>query len=94
MNHTSRWMRSQVAIGPRMPWWRVRMVWLVLAGPASVEVAGLVTAWIAVSGSDTLVSAHAERFSDIPAVQGRNHAASQEGPVRAFKSDAQTPDSN
>jgi hypothetical protein len=61
--------------GPRLPWWRIKMVWVVLAGPAIVIVAGLATAFIAVRGADEVVP-HEEggRFADKPAVQGRNHA--------------------
>ena len=56
---------------PAQPWWRYPYVWLVLAGPAAVVVAGIVTAVIAVRGADTVVT---ER-TFTPAVQGRNHAA-------------------
>lgn len=65
--------------GPRMPWWRVPMVWLVLSGPAVVVVAGVVTAWIAVSGADTVLDTRTERFSEKPAIQGRNHSATPSG---------------
>jgi hypothetical protein len=58
------------------PWWRVGMVWLVLGGPAAVVVAGIVTAVIAVQGAEpVLTSQESTKFSDRPAVQGRNHAA-------------------
>lgn len=63
------------------PWWRYGMVWLVLAGPAVVVMAGLVTAWLAMNGADTLVSTDYYRRGIeinktlLPAVQGRNHAA-------------------
>jgi hypothetical protein len=58
------------------PWWRVGMVWLVLGGPAVVVVAGIVTAVIAVRGAEpVLTSQESTKFSDRPAVQGRNHAA-------------------
>ena len=63
------------------PWWRYGMVWMVIAGPAVVVVAGLVTAWIAIDGADTLVSSDYYRRGIeinktlLPAVQGRNHAA-------------------
>lgn len=42
-------------VRPVLPWWRVRMVWLVLSGPAIVVVAGIVTAVIAVRGADPVV---------------------------------------
>lgn len=67
--------REDRNVGPGMPWWRVRMVWLVLSGPAIVIVAGLVTAFIAVNGADPLVPREGETSSATqPAVQGRNHA--------------------
>jgi hypothetical protein len=46
------------------------MLWLVLAGPAAVVLAGLATAVIAVRGADpVLPTAPAQ----VPAVQARNH---------------------
>lgn len=61
-------------------WWRVGMVWLVLAGPAAVVVAGLVTAAIAVAGAEEVLTQPAPSVSSkqapqMPAMQGRNHAA-------------------
>lgn len=54
------------------------MVWLVIGGPAVVVVAGVVTAVIAVRGADPVISTEASsRFEAQPAVQGRNHAATQ-----------------
>jgi hypothetical protein len=41
---------------PSKPWYRQRWPWLLMAGPAIVVVAGLVTAWIAVTTDDGLVS--------------------------------------
>ena len=69
------------------PWWRHGHVWLVIAGPAAVVVAGLVTAWIAVGGQDPVVAEDyyrrgieinktlARERALMPALQGRNHAA-------------------
>jgi uncharacterized protein len=67
------------------PWWRIGMVWLVVGGPATVVVAALVTAGIAINGADTLVTEPAPVAAkspsgthavaaDTPAIQGRNHA--------------------
>lgn len=42
---------------PEMPWWKVRMMWLVVGGPLVVVVAALVTAVIAVQGADPVVTA-------------------------------------
>lgn len=72
-----------------LPWWKYGYVWLVISGPAAVVVAALVTVWIAASSPDPVLaqdsyrrppareqqSAAAERAL-MPALQGRNHAAS------------------
>jgi hypothetical protein len=78
-------------------WWRFGHVWLLIAGPALVIVAGLVTAWIAVSHPDPVLSAddgrqgleinktleQAHDRSLLPAQQARNHAATPaDAPVR------------
>jgi len=67
------------------PWWKFPHVWMVLAGPALVVVAGIATAIIAAKDPDPLIppsAAHAsapeggERSLGLaPAVTGRNHAA-------------------
>jgi hypothetical protein len=59
---------------PRLPWWRVKTMWLVLGGPLAVVIAGVTTAVIAVGGADPVVSADIAG-PDTPAVQARNHAA-------------------
>jgi hypothetical protein len=38
------------------PWYRERWPWLLMAGPASVLVAGAATIWIAIASSDGLVA--------------------------------------
>jgi uncharacterized protein len=69
------------------PWWKFGYVWLVIAGPAAVVVAALATAWIAVRNPDpVLAQDHHSRPAEVrkssasdralmPALQGRNHAA-------------------
>jgi uncharacterized protein len=70
------------------PWWRYGHVWLIIAGPAIVVVAGLVTLWLALSRPDpVLAEDYYQRGLDInktlrqdaaamvPALKGRNHAA-------------------
>lgn len=69
------------------PWWKYGHVWLLISGPAVVVVAALATAWIAARNPDpVLAEEHYRRGSDIdkslatsralmPALQGRNHAA-------------------
>ena len=47
-------VKSQEA-PPSLPWWRYGMVWMVIAGPAIVVVAGFITLWIAISRPDPVV---------------------------------------
>ncbi len=73
------------------PWWRHGHVWLVIAGPAAVVVAGIATLVLAVRQPDPLVAedyyrrgieinktlaAQQEGKAMLPALQGRNHAVS------------------
>lgn len=76
------------------PWWRHGYVWLVIAGPACVVVAGFYTLWLAVSIPDpvvaedyyrrgveinkTLAEQHGKSLA--PALQGRNHAVTPAAP--------------
>lgn len=70
------------------PWWKFGHVWLIIAGPAIVIVAGFVTLWLAVSRPDPVVAEDYYRQgveinktlagtdkSLLPAVKARNHAA-------------------
>ena len=69
------------------PWWKHGHVWLLISGPAAVVVAGLLTAWIAVTRPDPVVAEDyyrqgleinkqlARERAMLPAMQGRNHAA-------------------
>ena len=82
---------NRPADDPRaVPWWRVPMVWVVLAGPAAVVVASLVTAVVAWRHIDPVIAetpAGTLRAGDdvagrvdpkdplAPALQARNHAA-------------------
>ena len=38
------------------PWWRFGMLWLIIGGPLAVVVASLVTAVIAVSGAEEVLT--------------------------------------
>lgn len=64
---------------PQTPWWRVGMVWLVLAGPAAVVLAGVVTIKIALTHVDPVLQVPAavadSSGSMSPALKARNHAA-------------------
>lgn len=61
--------------GPVSPWWRHGMVWLVLSGPAVVVVASMATLVIAVTHPDPVLQRDPAKPEQVPAVQGRNHAA-------------------
>jgi hypothetical protein len=56
------------------------MVWLVVGGPLAVVVASLITVAIAVAGAEEVLTRPAPSLNAgdahlLPAVQGRNHAA-------------------
>ena len=70
------------------PWWRFGLVWMVFGGPAVVVVAGFITLYIAVTNPDPVLevtprTASQERqgITHVPAMQGRNHAATGELPA-------------
>jgi hypothetical protein len=77
----------KTTIPPSQPWWKYGYVWMVIAGPAVVVVAALVTVWIAIRNPDpVLAEDYYQRGLEInktlaknraltPALQGRNHAA-------------------
>lgn len=66
---------SSASAGPVSPWWRHGMVWLVWGGPAVVVVASFVTLFIALAHPDPVLERDASQPDQLPAVQGRNHAA-------------------
>jgi hypothetical protein len=58
------------------PWWRLPIVWIVIAGPAAVVVAGFATLAIAIRNPDPVYTVpKAQSPAEQPAVQARNHAA-------------------
>jgi len=62
---------------PATPWWRVRMLWLVIGGPLAVVAASFVTLALALMHPDPVIQAEgATTQAEQPAVQARNHAAS------------------
>lgn len=77
---------------PCAPWWRHGHVWLIIAGPAVVIVAGIATLVLAIRQPDplvatdyyrrgieinkTLAAQQEGRKALLPALQGRNHAVS------------------
>lgn len=71
-----------------LPWWKFGHVWLLIAGPVAVVIAGFVTLYLAISRPDPVVDADYYRkgveinrtletapAALAPAVQARNHAA-------------------
>jgi uncharacterized protein len=75
------------------PWWKHGHVWLLIAGPVAVILAGVATAVIAVRSADPVVEADyyrrgieinktlaARDKALLPAVQARNHAATPVAP--------------
>ena len=80
-------MKQETNVPVAQPWWQFGHVWLVLAGPAVVVVAGFVTLWLAIRTPDPVVTPdyyrkgidinktlQADPASLAPAVQARNHA--------------------
>jgi hypothetical protein len=78
---------------PAAPWWKHGLVWMVIAGPAFVVVAGVATVVIAVRQPDPVVTPDyyrrgieinkalaARDKAALPAMQGRNHAATPTAP--------------
>ena len=61
---------------PAAPWWRFGMMWLVVGGPSVVVVASFVTLALAILNPDPVYKQAATGgAAELPAVQGRNHAA-------------------
>ena len=80
-------MHQTQAPDQSQPWWKFGHVWLVIAGPAIVVVAGFITLWLAIRSPDPVVTSEEYRRgmavnkplagdapSLAPAVQARNHA--------------------
>lgn len=73
-------MTTRISNPTALAWWRVPMLWLVIAGPATVVVAGIATTVLAVSGADRPLREIAmpqpqQPQAMTPATQARNHAA-------------------
>lgn len=45
----------QSSVSDRTPWWKEPYVWLIIGGPMAVIVAGIATAYIAVSNPDPVI---------------------------------------
>lgn len=58
------------------PWWRVRMLWLVIGGPLAVVIASFATLALALRFPDPVLAPEVVASpAEVPAVQARNHAA-------------------
>ncbi|WP_422846217.1 FixH family protein [Acidovorax sp. M2(2025)] len=85
-------MSTSTALGAAAPatapWWKFGHVWLIIAGPVIVIIAGFVTLWLALSRPDPVVAEDYYRQgveinktlsepskSLAPAMKARNHAA-------------------
>jgi hypothetical protein len=78
---------SNHTLNQAKPWWSFGMVWMIIAGPAVVVVAGFVTLYLAVTIPDPVLPTEAlnprnaienQQKLDAamaPAIQARNHAA-------------------
>jgi len=74
---------------PVRAWWRERMMWLVVGGPAAVVVASFVTLYLAITRPDPVIETNTHLSADSaadgeqgtahpgmqPALKARNHAA-------------------
>ncbi len=80
--------RADQAMPHSGPWWKHRLMWLVVGGPAVVVVASFVTLYLAISRPDPVYSdaqrpdatieqptSERGRAELTPAMQARNHAA-------------------
>ena len=79
---------TTASLTPSLPWWRYRIVWLVVGLPASAVVAATASGIIAVRGADPVVPEYSqaarqaaqeslsrEEVTHLPAELARNHAA-------------------
>lgn len=88
-------MSGENGSDPVRPWWKFGHVWMIIAGPAIVVIAGFVTLYLAVQRPDPVISEEpARRGAEVgkapqadhpaalaPAVQARNHAATGAPPT-------------
>jgi len=67
----------------KSPWWRHRMMWLVVGGPLVVVVLSSWMAVVAIAGADEVLTANKTPPPDrsvAPAQHARNHAATPAAP--------------
>ena len=74
-------MQTRLQPTPTVPWWRVGTMWLVVGGLGVVVAGSFALAVTAVIGADIVVTESlptgrpARTQAIMPAMQGRNHAA-------------------
>ena len=93
---------AEMPLPPDAPWYRYPLVWMVISGPAAVVVAGFATLWIAIRMPDPVITegtysegrhiaqALAVRKM-LPALAGRNHAATPDTAAVAAPPPGRTP---
>ncbi|MBP7565936.1 MAG: FixH family protein [Burkholderiaceae bacterium] len=80
----------RTAAAPAAPWWKFGYVWLVLAGPAAVIVAGIATVWIAVKSPNPIVAEDYYRQGiEINRTLEAREAARDEARLEAARRDAE-----
>jgi hypothetical protein len=77
---TTRNATSVAATGAESPpWWRYKMVWLVVGGPLVVVVASFITLALAIRFPDPVLDTSGttatRNAAEVPALQARNHSA-------------------
>ena len=77
---------------PSQPWWKFGHVWLIVAGPVLVVIASFITLYLAITRPDAVIDDYyrkgmeinktldSQRDGMVPALQGRNHAATGVAP--------------
>jgi hypothetical protein len=86
-------MKTRTAAPSPQPWFRHGMVWMLIAGPVLVIVAGVATAFIAIRSADPVLANDAYEYGQkndeqaarslLPAQKARNHAATpDDAPIR------------
>jgi hypothetical protein len=87
-------MRNEQVTKDSGPWWKHGFMWMIVGGPVAVIVAGIATVVIAAQSPDPVVAvdyyrrgieinktlAAQQEKAQLPALQGRNHAATPARP--------------
>ncbi len=57
-------MMNQIRVNDPTPWWKFGHVWMVIAGPAIVVVAGFITLYLAISRPDPVITDYYQKGLD------------------------------